>query len=49
MGLEAPGATRGVQGRVINRSGGCDQGGAGVVEERNYVTSGVIGWLLNFA
>ena len=36
MGLEAPGATRGVQGRVISRSGECDQGGAGAVKEPNY-------------
>ena len=48
MGLEALGATRGVQGRVINRSGECDQGGAGLVEKLNYVTFGVIRWLLNF-
>ena len=45
--LEAPGATRGVQGRVIGRSGECDQGGAEVVEEPNDIASGVIEWLLN--
>ena len=49
MGLEAHGATRGVQDRVISRSGECDQGGAGVVEEPNDVTSGVNGRLLNLA
>ena len=49
MSLEAPGATRGVQSRVIGRFGECDQGGAGVVEEPNDITSGVIGWLLNLA
>ena len=49
MGLEAPGATRGVRGRVISRFGECDQGGTGLVEEPNYVTSGVIEWLLDFA
>ena len=38
-----------MQGRVISRSEECDQGGAGVVEEYNDVTSGVIGWLLNLA
>ena len=49
MDLQAPGDTSGVQGRVTSQSGECDQGGVGVVEEPNYVTSGVIGWLLNFA
>ena len=49
MSLEAPEATRGVQGRVMGRSGECDQGGAGVVHEPNDNTSGVIGWLLNLA
>ena len=49
MRFEAPGAIRGVQGRVIGRSGECDRGGAGVVEEPNDITSGVIGWLLNLA
>ena len=48
MGLEALGATRGVQGRFINRSVECDQGEAGLVEGLNYVTFGVIRWLLNF-
>ena len=49
MSLEAPGVARGVQGRVIGRSGECDQGGAGVVEESNDIASVVMGWLLNLA
>ena len=49
MCLEAQGATRGVQGRVISRSGECDQGGAGVVEESNDIVSAGIGWLLDLA
>ena len=49
MYLEAPGATRGVQGRVISRSGECDQSGAGVVEESNDVVSAIIGWLFDLA
>ena len=49
MILEAPGVARGVQGRVIGRSGECDQGGAGVVEEPNDIASAVIGWLLKLA
>ena len=49
MSLEAPGATRGVQGRVISRSKKCDQGGAGVVEESNDIASAVIEWLFDLA
>ena len=47
MSFEAPGVTRGVQGRVKGRSRECDQGGAGVVEEPDDITPGVIEWLLN--
>ena len=49
MSWEAPGAARGVQGRVISRSGECGQAGAGVVEEPNGIASAVIGWLFNLA
>ena len=37
MCLEASGAARGVHNRVKSRYGECDQGGARVVEEPNYV------------
>ena len=48
-GWIAPRATKGMERRVINCFLEFDQGGAWVVEESNDVTSGVIGWLLDFA
>ena len=49
MSLEVPGVATGVQGRVIGRSGKCDQGEAGVVKESNDIASAVIEWLPNLA
>ena len=48
MSLEAPGATRGVERRIISRFCEFDQGGAWVVEEPYNVASEDVGWLLDF-
>ena len=48
MSLETPGATRGVECRIIRRFGGFDQGRAWFVEELCDVVSKDVGWLLDF-
>ena len=48
MGLEIPGATRGVEHCVISRFWEFDQGGAWVVQEPYNVASKGVEWLLDF-